>query len=170
MMSEGLKDDQQQSPEIVPIEGGRGEVHRGLKLVSGAVRRKWPIPDEVRARIVKRVATIATSSEDERNVVSAASVLVGMDRVNQADEHLEKKLLLAEKKEQGVTVNVAVGVNVERHLSAADRERQINDILMAEAQRISQGEDHQPIDTQKSSFLPASANGKANGVSGHHEP
>lgn len=78
--------------------GGTGELRRGiplidplhpttsLKLVTNAVRKGWPVPDEAKAEAVRAArAIIASTDDDPRAVVAAVKALVEMDRINQTD-------------------------------------------------------------------------------------
>jgi hypothetical protein len=75
-------------------EGGLGEdlSRSDVRLVARAVRQRWPIPDQVRARLVKNLALIVQESEDERAVVAAAKVLVAADVLNLEQEKRDLKL------------------------------------------------------------------------------
>lgn len=58
------------------------------KLISRAVRERWPIPGAKREKIAKRLALIA--SRPGPRAIQAARTLARMDALNQADEHADR--------------------------------------------------------------------------------
>lgn len=87
---------------------GDGELKAGkynMRLVNRAIRNGWNVPQEVKARVVKQMSKIVSQSEEERNKIAAAKVLVSADSVDVAREKMEQP-------QAGTTVNVAVGVSV----------------------------------------------------------
>lgn len=70
-------------------------------LVGKAIRDRWPIPDEVRAKIVERLLEIVTSSDSEpRDVNQAARVLVSIDKQNVDLDRAVENLTFDELKEE----------------------------------------------------------------------
>lgn len=69
-----------------------------LKLLKRAVREGWGVKSTYKGRAVRALdAAIERASieQDNKAVAAAASVLVAMDRVDQADEHHRDRLMLA---------------------------------------------------------------------------
>lgn len=62
-------------------------------MVGQAIRGRWPIRDQDRPRIIEALVMIATAPEmyGIREGVAAAKALLDADRLNQADEALERK-------------------------------------------------------------------------------
>jgi hypothetical protein len=77
-----------------------------LKLLSRAIRRRWPVPEKTMAAAIQRLetivekATVTVMTQDgpmsldapaDANAVRAAAVLAQMESQNQADDHLADK-------------------------------------------------------------------------------
>jgi hypothetical protein len=93
--------------------GGQGEIladpHReqsDINLIRRAVRERWPVPAAMKVEVVERLRTIVAKTEvqvmtkeglamldgpADSNANAAARVLVAMDGLNQADDHLADK-------------------------------------------------------------------------------
>jgi ABC-type branched-subunit amino acid transport system ATPase component len=51
-----------------------------------AVKKRWPISEEVKSRLVERLAMIAVDSPEDDTAIKAANVLRSMEQQNQKDE------------------------------------------------------------------------------------
>jgi hypothetical protein len=60
------------------------------KLDGMAVRKRWPVTDGARQKLVQRMESMLGSS-DERFVIAASKVMATIESQNQADEHLDRK-------------------------------------------------------------------------------
>jgi hypothetical protein len=73
--------------------GGRGGILesprlRGdLRLVEIAVRKRWPIGDEMKTELVEKLASVAELGTNEE-ALRAISILIAMEGQNQRDDHL----------------------------------------------------------------------------------
>lgn len=85
--------------ELAIIEEVDGQLSRSdIKLVSTAVRARWPIPDELRPMLIKSLAATALAGSSDRDRNGAAKTLVTMDAQN----------LEQEKRDQGIADQVVV--------------------------------------------------------------
>lgn len=92
-------------PVVDPRTGGKD-----MRLLRRAIREDWPITPEIRRLIVNQMALTAGRSEDERNRIAAAKVLVAADSINARREATDMQ---AEKMPPSpVTVNVGAGGQV----------------------------------------------------------
>jgi hypothetical protein len=97
--------------DAAPMPGGQGGPFLSTagqtsdtRLQGRAIRERWPIPPEFRARIIVRLWGIVISpNASRREVMSAIRALIAAERQNQADDHLQWKL---ERKAPAVSVNV----------------------------------------------------------------
>lgn len=76
-----------------------------MAMVSRAVRHGWPISDEVRKLVVDQMALVVKESDNDRNKIGAAKVLVSADSVNARREDAER-----EKEPASAQVNVQVNL------------------------------------------------------------
>jgi len=60
----------------------RSDIH----LMKTAIRQRWPMTDEMRAQILRRLERVLEESRTDRSVVAAARALIDVDRVNQEQE------------------------------------------------------------------------------------
>jgi len=91
-------------PVVDPRTGGKD-----MRLLRRAIREDWPITPEIRRLIVNQMALTAGRSEDERNRIAAAKVLVAADSINARREATDMQ---AEKQPASPAVNVGVHVNI----------------------------------------------------------
>ena len=63
------------------------KVHDDCRLIQMAVRKRWPISDEVKAKLVDRLLKVAEGNADDETAIKAINVLKGMEQQNQSDEH-----------------------------------------------------------------------------------
>lgn len=96
-------------PVVDPRTGGKD-----MRLLRRAIREDWPITPEIRRLIVNQMALTAGRSEDERNRIAAAKVLVAADSINARREATDMQ---AEKLPPAVAVGVQVNVNEEAALN-----------------------------------------------------
>lgn len=109
------------SPLVQPYETAAD-----TRMIARAIRERWPVSDDMKVLIMKRLAVIVGkagvtvhSGEDsyvaeapaDANAVRAASVVVQMTAQNQADEHLADKnerldAGKATERYDGVTINI----------------------------------------------------------------
>lgn len=52
------------------------------QMIRRAIRNKWPVRQDVKQLVIDRMAEIVRDSEQERNKIAAASVIVSADNVN----------------------------------------------------------------------------------------
>lgn len=85
------------------------------KLVRTAIRNRWPVSDELKKATIERMADVL-HSEDNRDCVSAAKVIVAADKINQEDDHLEEKnkRLDEGKPTEAVQFKAFLGIDPER--------------------------------------------------------
>lgn len=57
-----------------------------MRMIHMAARKRWPIPDHVRERIVKRLTDIVDSDDDEMTIKAIAEFR-HLESQNQKDEH-----------------------------------------------------------------------------------
>lgn len=72
---------------------GDGALHPGkgnLRLLARAIRERWPISEDVRARVVNQMSKVVDGSPEERNVIAAARVLVQADACNLREQALDQ--------------------------------------------------------------------------------
>ena len=91
-------------------QGGAFEPTAGqtsdTRLQERAIRERWPIKDEYREAIVKRlVAVVVDPQASRRERTAACRALIAAESQNQSDEHLEIKIAQPQ-------ANVDVNVNV----------------------------------------------------------
>jgi hypothetical protein len=60
-------------------------------MIAMAIKRRWPIPDEVRQAIVDRMAGFVRDCPDPDKATSAARALIAAEAQNQSDDHLADK-------------------------------------------------------------------------------
>lgn len=60
--------------------------HDDCRLVTMAVKKRWPISEEVKNRLIDRLASIAVDSPEDETAIKAANVLRSMEQQNQKDE------------------------------------------------------------------------------------
>lgn len=80
-----------ETSKTVEGEGVLEDPHRegaDARMLSRAVRERWPIPGDARGKIAERLAKIAQGTG--QRAVSAAKTLARMDALNQADEHADR--------------------------------------------------------------------------------
>lgn len=73
---------------------GDGELHPGkynMALVRRAIKNNWPLSPEIRQLVVSQMALVVGKSEDERNKIGAAKVLVAADNVNAKREESDNE-------------------------------------------------------------------------------
>lgn len=75
-------------------DAGRGsllddgaKLHDDCRLIMSAIKKRWPIPDEMKEALVNRIGKIITENPDDEVVIKVANVLRGMECSNQSDEH-----------------------------------------------------------------------------------
>jgi hypothetical protein len=105
-------DDGEKPPESKGVLGD-GALHPGkynMRLIGRAIREGWKISQKRKAMIVSQMAAVVERSEEERNQIGAARVLVAADGVNVKREALEQ----ASDNPSTTQVNVAVGVTVQQ--------------------------------------------------------
>lgn len=71
---------------------GDGETHAGkanMRLIRRAIKNRWPIPEELRAKVVEQMGLIVEMGDSDRDKVAAAKVLVAADSLNLKSEELE---------------------------------------------------------------------------------
>ena len=112
------------SIDLTPLPGQP----RDTRLIEKAIRKRWPIPEEMKAAIIARQIAIATSEEAEnREATSAAKCLVAMEAQNVADE----------KGTAGVTVNIQ---NNDCNIHSNDGATEFAAILAAALERAREAE------------------------------
>lgn len=57
-----------------------------IRLVGQAARSRWPIPEDRKGELVTDLIATATTAEHDRDRVSAAKVLLELDRLNMEQE------------------------------------------------------------------------------------
>lgn len=72
-------------------QGGNTHLREDIRIVGMAVKRRWPVPDEVKERLPGILRSIAETSDSERERIAAARVIVAMEAQNQADDHVADK-------------------------------------------------------------------------------
>jgi len=65
----------------------RSKLHDDCRLIMSAIKKRWPISDEMKQSLVDRLAGIITGNDDDEVAIKAANVLRGMESANQSDEH-----------------------------------------------------------------------------------
>ena len=85
---EGIGDTPGSGAHIDERTGGKD-----MRLLRTAIKNGWPIPDEYREAVVKKLLVIVGQSDNERNKVAAARVLVAADKINVDREVIEKRLV-----------------------------------------------------------------------------
>lgn len=97
------------------------KVYADLRTVDRAVRNRWPITDEKRARIVEVCFQIADGAYDAKLKLMASKVMAQLDSINARREE-------ASGGKNNVTVNVGVNVNAGGQaidiLSMSEQERE----------------------------------------------
>lgn len=122
---------------------GDGSLHPGkynMALARRAIKAGWPISDEVKKLVVDQMAEVVGSSDDERNRIGAARVLVAADGVNARREaadspHLHLHGVLSDGRRP-------------EELSDAELFERIRAIEDNPIYRASITEEHQPAETQ----------------------
>lgn len=84
-------------------------------LARTAIRNRWPVSDELKKKTIDRMADVLCS-EDNRDCVSAAKVIVAADKINQEDDHLEDKNSRLDdgKPTENVQFKAFLGIDTER--------------------------------------------------------
>lgn len=111
--------EEQPKPDGVLGDGALQPGKGNMALVRRAIREDWPIPPELRAKLVAQMGKVLEKSEDERNQVAAAKVLVAADAINAKREGADAA---AEKGDSGTQVNVQVNIADMRQQMLADPE------------------------------------------------
>lgn len=95
---------------------------RDTRLIERAIEHGWDIPEELRRRLPLEMAKIVLKSEDERQKIRAASVIVAMNGQNQRaqpavrkHEHTHTILTLEQRKQRLIEA-----VDFRRHDGAGD--------------------------------------------------
>lgn len=86
-----MSDDQNNTEdpqEDKPLLDYWGSERSDLKLLERALKEGWPITPEIRRMAVARTALVAARSDQERNAVAAAKVLVMMDQASISRERM----------------------------------------------------------------------------------
>lgn len=83
-----MNDEPQQASEGGGVLDDPHRAGADARMLSRAVRERWPIPGDKRELITKKLADMASS--DHPRAASAAKTLANMDRLNQADEHADR--------------------------------------------------------------------------------
>lgn len=52
------------------------------RLEARAIRERWPMTDEVREKVLKRLCRIASESESDREATAAARAIIAADSIN----------------------------------------------------------------------------------------
>lgn len=65
----------------------RAKLHDDCRLIMSAIKKRWPISEEMKQSLVNRLAGIITGNDDDEVAIKAANVLRGMESANQSDEH-----------------------------------------------------------------------------------
>jgi cytosine/adenosine deaminase-related metal-dependent hydrolase len=60
-----------------------------MKMIERAIRNRWPISDELKAKIAERVSGIVEMSDSTRDVINAARVAIQADSLNAMREAME---------------------------------------------------------------------------------
>ena len=59
-----------------------------MALYRQAARKRWPVSDEMRAKVAKRVEGVLNTSNDDKIAIEAANTIIQMDKLNLAEERL----------------------------------------------------------------------------------
>lgn len=62
------------------------KLHDDFRLVSRAIKKRWPISDELKAGLIERLEKIIEENEDDEVAIKAINVIKGMEQQNQKDE------------------------------------------------------------------------------------
>lgn len=94
---------------------GDGALHPGkynMAMIRRAIENGWPVKPEIRQLVTNQMALVVGKSDNERNKIAAARVLVAADGVNVRREAIDA----ADERPNIDTVNVQVNVgqNIER--------------------------------------------------------
>ena len=63
-----------------------GKFHDDIRLVGRAVKQRWPIPDDKKTEILKRLFDIVEDNPDDEVAIKAIGQLKSMEAQNQKDE------------------------------------------------------------------------------------
>jgi hypothetical protein len=87
------------SPKPDEGAGGRGgggglftnpkHFQTDMKMIERAIKNRWPISDELKAKIAERVSGIVEHSDSTRDVINAARVAIQADGLNAKREAME---------------------------------------------------------------------------------
>lgn len=75
-----------ETPELDMTKG------KDRNIVTAALKRRWPVSDEVKVRLLEQCAKHLSANElDARELAGIGRVLAALESQNQADEHLADK-------------------------------------------------------------------------------
>ena len=60
-------------------------------MVASAIRRRWPIPDELKQLLIEKAEACLHIADNTRDVAALGKLLTAAESQNQADEHLADK-------------------------------------------------------------------------------
>lgn len=113
-----MDDEKQREPEYTEIR------RSDMKMIETAIKRNWPIPEEIMKSLPLQMALIVKKSTTERNKIAAARVIIAMHGQNVQPE-------------AGQTINVGVSVNAtideQRNTTLAIARRIKEDRLLRDA-------------------------------------
>lgn len=66
-----------------------GDTRSDRMMMRRAIKERWPISEDMRTLIINKMALIVGRSENERNQISAAQVLVSADKINVTEQEAE---------------------------------------------------------------------------------
>lgn len=64
---------------------------RDARLIASAIRRRWPIPDRLKALLIEKAEACLEVADNTRDVAALGKLLTAAESQNQADEHLADK-------------------------------------------------------------------------------
>lgn len=90
---------------------GDNNLHAGkgnMRLIQRAIKNGWPIPDELRQKVMSQMEKIVDGGESERDRIGAAKVILAADMVNVKREDMGRQ----GAKDPPAGVNVLIQNNV----------------------------------------------------------
>ena len=60
----------------------------GQHRLAQAIRNRWPVPAELRRKLIEQAATMLDEVEDSRDLMRLGNIIQAAEAMNQRDEHL----------------------------------------------------------------------------------
>ena len=80
-----------------------------LRLVDMAVRKRWPITDEMKTELIERLASITELGTNEESL-RAIAILITMEGQNQKDDHRLGEARIDDRRLEAIAKDLGISI------------------------------------------------------------